>query len=76
MFGTGSMPGGYAHLKRPIEPCTHTTMMGNTELPLGCVGGLTTFSVFHSSSHFTTRTSPRKSVLLKRLQKPSELQSA
>lgn len=42
-------------------------MVSNTECPLGCVGGLTTCSVFHSSTHFTTRTSPRKGVLLKRL---------
>src|ERR1035437_5683986 len=42
-------------------------MVSNTECPLGCVGGLTTSSVFHSSSHFTTRTSPRKGVLLKSL---------
>ena len=42
-------------------------MVSNTGCPLGCVGGLTTCSVFHSSTHFTTRTSPRKGVLLKRL---------
>jgi hypothetical protein len=42
-------------------------MVSNTECPLGCVGGLTRCSVFHSSTHFTTHTAPRKSALLKRL---------
>jgi hypothetical protein len=38
------------------------------EFPHGCVGGSPTFSVFHSSSHFTTHASQRKGVLARRLQ--------
>src|SRR5271157_1648593 len=46
--------------------CPQTPQLA-AEFPRGCVGGSPTFSVFHSSSHFTTHPCRRKGVLLRRL---------
>ena len=42
--------------------CSQTLPLA-AELPRGCVAGVLAFSVFHSSSHFTTHASRRKGVL-------------
>ena len=46
--------------------CSQTPLL-TPEFPRGCVGGSPTFSVFHSSSHFTTDPCRRKGVLPRRL---------
>src|SRR5208283_3778461 len=45
----------------------YTVTVLAAELRRGCGGGGLTFSVFHSSSHFTTHPSRRKDVLPRRL---------
>jgi len=46
--------------------CSQTPPLA-AEPPRGCGGGVLNFSVFHSSSHFTTHASRRKGVLPRRL---------
>ena len=46
--------------------CSKTQPLA-AEFPRGCVGAALTFSVFRSSSHFTTHASRRKGVLPRRL---------
>src|SRR5208283_405372 len=46
--------------------CPQTPQLA-AEFPRGCVGGSPTFSVSHSSSHFTTHASHRKGALPRRL---------